>query len=351
MQIKKVGVWSSLGVLIISLLLPAVTSAASTTSLPDAGLSLEVSPSPIVLTIKPGESKSVDVKIFNAGSAAENLKIGLQNFSINKSNSTVTLQKGVPPEVSDWVKFSLANFSIKSGERITETVTIKVPASAGFSYNFAMVISRQTPPKAVAGQSAVVGSVAIFTLLNIDRPDAVRKLVVDSLTTDKHYYEYLPATLKLKLRNDGNSLLLPGGNAYIQRKGTSATPISVLAVNPGNLYLLPGITREYQFTWKDGLPAYVTSQTAINVAPERHLEWNWRNSHFRIGKYVAKVVIVYDNGRRDVPVETEVSFWVLPWKLLLGITVGFITLLVGVGAILRLVFMTLKRNRFKYRAK
>jgi hypothetical protein len=342
---KRLVVLLALGLLTINVLLPSQARAA--TPIPDAGLSLEVSPSPLVQTVKPGEQKSLAISIFNAGSTTENLKITLQSFRVDTSNGKVTLQSTAPAEIADWVSFPHPSFSIKAGERISEQVNIKTPASAGFSYNFAMVISRQVPLKATTGQSAIQGSVAIFTLLNIDRPGATKKLEIASLKTTKGFYEYLPAKLSLTLRNTGNSLLLPAGNVYIQRSIDSNTPISVLPLNSRSLYLLPGVTREYQVAWSDGLPAYHTTQVAANGAPEQHLEWNWRDSHFRVGRYVARVVVIYNDGHRDIPLQDEVAFWVIPWKILGGGLIGFAILLIGVYVIVRFLARSARRNHHK----
>jgi hypothetical protein len=35
-----------------------------------------------------------------------------------------------------------------------------------------------------------------------------------------------------------------------------------------------------------------------------------------MGKYTAHMLLVYDNGERDIPIEAAVSFWIVPWKLL-----------------------------------
>lgn len=320
------------------------------TPAPDTGLAIQVSPSPLIVTIKPGEVKTVEIKIYNAGTTVENLKIALQAFKVDRTNSKVTLEPNSPVEVASWVSFAYPNFSVKPGERFTQRVVINTPATAGFNYNFALIISRQIPTKAAIGQSAVQGSVAIFALLDINRPGANRKLTISGLTTDRHIYEYLPAKLTVHLKNNGNTLLLPYGNAYIQRQSQSPKPISVLGINPGSLYLLPGVTREYQISWADGLPAYVTTQEAANAPSQQHLTWNWRNSHFRIGRYVARFVVVYDDGYRDVPVEAETSFWVLPWKLMLGALAIVMVLLIGIGASGRFAYRVFKRNRFKYRA-
>ena len=47
------------------------------------------------------------------------------------------------------------------------------------------------------------------------------------------------------------------------------------------------------------------------------LKWDWgQASKLRWGKYTAKMLLIYDDGQRDVPIEGEVSFWVVPWRLI-----------------------------------
>lgn len=339
-----------LALLLLNIAVPLASAATSEPAKSVPGLSLQVSPSPLVITTKPGEQRTAEVKIYNSGLATERLKISLQAFKVDRNDSKVTLQPNSPVEVASWVTFADPNFTVKPGERFTQRVIINTPTTAGFNYNFALIVSRQVPVKAAPGQSTIEGSVAIFALLNIDRPGANRKLVISNLKTDHHIYEYLPATITVSLRNEGNTLLLPDGNAYIQRQTRSPKPISVLAFNPGGLYLLPGVQRDYKVSWTDGFPVYVTSQDAANAAPQPHLTWNWRNVHIRIGRYVARFVVVYDDGHRDVPVEAETSFWVLPWKLLLGALIVVVIVLIGLAVSVRFVYRVFKRNRFKYRA-
>jgi hypothetical protein len=63
-----------------------------------------------------------------------------------------------------------------------------------------------------------------------------------------------------------------------------------------------------------------------NGKPVETLQINWNKlTSFRIGKYTANLLLVYDNGTRDIPIEATISFWVLPWKVILGV---FITLVI-----------------------
>src|SRR5262249_16754212 len=154
--------------------------------------------------------------IRNNSNHAEQLKMGLRSFTVNDSGE-VQLATTAPTDVSSWVTFASPTFSIDQGAWYTQKITFAVPKDAGFSYSFAIIISRSSAPAPGSGHTALEGSVAVFTLLGIDRPDATRELEVSEFTSEKRLYEYLPATFTVKLKNSGNTINQPYGNIYIQR--------------------------------------------------------------------------------------------------------------------------------------
>ncbi|MGB3073255.1 MAG: hypothetical protein WBB68_03290, partial [Candidatus Moraniibacteriota bacterium] len=54
----------------------------------------------------------------------------------------------------------------------------------------------------------------------------------------------------------------------------------------------------------------------------------------RFGKYTAKMLLVYDDGTRDIPIEGVVSFWVMPWRLIAGAVFISIFFLIGMKSTL-----------------
>lgn len=279
--------------------------------------SLQVSPSPLVATLKPGQNTDLELKIHNGGSSTENLKIAARGFTQDNANGKIVIDDASPTDVGGWVSFSKPTFTIASGQWITEKVHMAIPSQAGFSYSFALVISRQTNVLAPSGQS-VNASVAVFTLINIDRPGAVKKLEIKNVTSSQNIYEYLPATFDIAIKNTGNTIVQPFGDVYIQRGDNDQHPITALGLNDMHGYILPGKTRTLTVSWVDGFPAYKTT-TDANGNQKQDLAWNWSKlSNFRIGSYTAKVYAVYNDGQRDVPLEQNVTFWVLPWRLILG---------------------------------
>lgn len=288
---------------------------------------LQVSPSPLVATLKPGQQSSLDLKVRNAGANVEKLTITPRAFKIG-SDGQIQFNDTTPPEAASWLHFSEKDFTVAPGEWFTQRITINVPNEAGFSYSFALVITRQGDGPAINRGQELKGQVAIFTLLNIDKPGATRKLELESLKTEAGIYEYLPSTFTLRLKNTGNTIAQPTGNLFIQRGGNDANPLGTLEVNEGGGYILPGTTREMQVKWADGFP--VIKEDSTQSPSRKYVDWDLKNiSSIRIGHYVAKAIVIYNDGQRDIPMVAEVGFWVIPWKLLLG---GLLILgLIGFG--------------------
>lgn len=311
--------------------------AANAATVPSSDFSLEVSPSPLVVDVHPGEQKTITLKIRNASTRAEQLKIESRGFSIAHPSEQINITQNTPADLAQWVHYSHPTFSIAAGQWFTQTITIDLPDSAGFSYPFVVVVSRQANPDRPDGGAAIRGSIAVFALVNIDKPGATRKLEIESFTLDRSFYEYLPATFNITLKNTGNSITQPYGNLYIQNSGNESEPLAVLPVNQSAAYILPGSTKKITSSWTDGFPIYKTVNDK-DGKEHKELEWNWEDiAHFRFGHYTAKVVAVYNDGIRDVPVIGEVSFWVIPWRILLGALVVLVILGFGLWTIIKRV--------------
>ncbi|HUS26092.1 MAG TPA: hypothetical protein VMY99_01970 [Nevskiaceae bacterium] len=318
-------------VLVLGFVAPAVVNAQT-----PGDFSLQVTPSPMVSTITPGQTTSLELKIHNAGQQAETLKIEPRRFSFNNKTEAVELDDTAPPEIAGWIRFSAPTFTVQPGQWFSEQVNLAVPKSAGFSYAFALVVSRKDAPSpATQGGRVLKGSLAVFTLLNVDRPDATRKIDAVKFISTKRMYEYLPAELKVQFKNSGNTIVQPAGNIFVQRGEHDQNPISTLKVNETNGYILPGSTRTLATHWDNGFPVYKTVVNADGTTKQQ-LTWNWGDlSKLRIGRYTAKLVAIYNDGQRDIPIEGQVSFWVVPWKILIGLLLVLLLVLAGLWSLLR----------------
>lgn len=333
-MIKRVFVASSVCMLLVS----AVFGGRATAQ--QSGFSVQVTPSPIIETLQPGVQKTVELKIRNTATQAEELKMGLRSFTFDTATGQVQLHDEPPTEIADWIVFENPVFKVAAGEWFTQRITFNPPQAAGFAYSFAVTVGRSQPQTQTEGKAAIEGSVAVFTLLNVDRPGASRKLDIVSFSSQKKLYEYLPANFTVRIKNSGNTIVRPAGNVYIQRTANSTDPLSVLPLNEAGSYTLPSTERDVSMVWTDGFPVHQT------VDGKQKLVWNWGNlQKLRIGKFTAKAIVVYNDGQRDIPVEAVVTFWVLPWKfMLVGLLIGAL-LVVGIVTIIKKILQKARKPK------
>jgi hypothetical protein len=320
----------------------------SSPAVPD-DFNLQITPSPLVTTVKPGMQSQVELKIRNGGSGIEQLKIEARSFTLQNDSTKVNLQDTTPPDIGNWVSFSQPRFTALPGEWTSEQITFNVPKTAGFSYSFALLISRQSDPKPTSAGRLIKGSVAVFTLVNVDRPGATSELKVSNFSASKHIYEYLPATFSVRFKNTGNTIAQPYGNIFVGRGSKNQNPLGTLTVNESKGYILPNTERTITTSWTDGFPVYKT--VSSNGASNQKLIWNWADlSRLRIGRYTAHLVAVYNQAGRDIPIEGTVSFWVIPWKVLLILFLVLLLVLFAMFVLVRATIRFIRRHILK-RAK
>ncbi len=306
---------------------------------------IQVSPSPLVVKLPPGRTQTAIITVRNFSNHAETLYPHLGSFTIDKNSHNVQLQESAPSELKNWVSFKESSLTIPAGGTQNLSVVFSTPTNVGFSYSAAITLARQGSTADSQGVN-LRGTVAVFCLINIDRPDAKRQLSISSLASDKEQYQYLPAAFKLTISNNGNVIDQPKGTLFIQRAFNDTKPIASIRLNPGSNYVLPGTSREFTAEWGDGFPVYIKRDSG-----KPRLSWDWKRVHqLRFGKYVAKAVLVYNDGQRDIPVVAAKTFWVIPWTLLLVILLVCVILIMGIASWGRLIFKGTKKVR-KYASR
>jgi hypothetical protein len=287
---------------------------------PASGFNLQISPLPIDLSLPPGTSTTAPLRVRNAGFQTEKLQVRLLKVTEDDNGGVHLTEPAPSDEFVHWVSFSKTVFNAPPNEWQDITMTINVPKSAAFGYYFAVEYLRAADVKPQGGQTAAHGAVATFVLLNAEAPGATRSAQVVSFKADRKSYEFLPATFTAKIRSTGNVHVAPHGNVFIKR---GSKQVGAVGINTALGNILPHSSRLFDATWGDGFPAYVTVTNNGNVVvgkngkPKQSLKWDLSHANrLRFGKYTAHLVMVYNDGQRDVPLEANVSFWVVPWRLM-----------------------------------
>ncbi len=292
-------------------------------------LSITTSPLPINLRANPGDIATTDLRVRTDGPANETLQITLLKFTANNELGQPRLADREPgDDYFDWVHFSETRFVAEPNVWKTIRMTIDIPDTAGLGYYYAVAFTRAGESPESSLGAAVDGGAATLVLLDVKSPNAKREVELAEFTSKRRVYEFLPAEFTVTLNNTGNIHLVPSGEIFISK---GEEPLSTLNVNVASGNVLPGTKRSFTLLWNEGFPKYEQVEQDGKVVnddngnPTYTLKWDGMElSKLRIGKYTANLLMVYDDGERDVPIEAALSFWVIPWRIL-----GVLLLLLG----------------------
>lgn len=303
---------------------------------PAGGISLTVSPAFINLSTDPGKPVSSQIKIQNNGLETEYLHLRVSKFTTSNGETPVLTDPTPEDTFINWIQFSERDFMVNPNENKTIKFTISPPGDAALGYYYALVVDRIRDVNAKeVGQSALSGAPAISVLLDVRSLNAKRELQLTDFKTDSFIYEQLPIEFEVVVKNSGNIHLVPTGDIFIDQGQTK--DIAIIHANGSRGNVLPQSQRTYTASWDDGFlvrTAKVNSDGTFvhNSRGEKVYYTKWdlsKADRFRFGKYTANLLLVYDNGERDIPLEAHVSFWVIPWKILAGAGVVAVLILLG----------------------
>jgi hypothetical protein len=336
---------------LLGLLLAALAVLPTPQALAAEGFNVITSPLPIKLTTAPGTTVQTELRIKNQGSQAEGIKVGLMKFGASGETGQPNLFELTPRDsYASWVHFSPQQFTAQPNVWNTIKMTINVPADAALGYYMAVTYSPAVQP-GVKGGTSLKGSAATLVLLDVKSPNEKRALQLADFTADHKVYEYLPANFSIKLRNTGNIYLTSTGNIFIL-KGNKV--IDTLDFNAAGGSVLPQSNRVFKVPWSNGFPVFkdrlvddkpVTGKDGVL---KQDLKWDFSQANkYRFGKYTAKLLIAYDDGKQDVPLESTLTFWVIPWKMLLILLLVLVLIGFGIFVLIRSTFRRAKQGRGK----
>jgi hypothetical protein len=313
------------------------------------GFNLTTSPLPISIATMPGKTVSENIRVRNSGPREETIRVGLLKFSADQiSGKPVLAERAKGDNYFDWVTFTPSKLTLSPNEWGTVKMTIDVPKSAAFGYYYAVTFSRAGSTGQLPGQASLKGSAATLVLLEAKVPNAKREVKLEEFATASPWYEFLPVTFNVTLRNTGNVHAAPFGSIFIEKGGK---PVDELKFNEVRGNILPQSPRQFDVDWKRGFPVYtpVTKNERVELddrgQPKRELSWDFaKANNLRFGKYTAKLALAYDNGTRDVPIEKSIEFWVIPWRFLAA--AGVLALFFGFGVFMfgRAMWKLVRRN-------
>jgi hypothetical protein len=317
------------------------------------GPNVTTSPVSVTLSTPPGTTTSTKLALRNNGDAPIGMTLQLDTFSADGSSGQARIQTPPANDASiSWVHFSQTSFTTQPNAWSYIQMTINVPKTASLGYYYAVLFRPSISVSLNGANTNVInGYNAILVLLNAVTPNEHPQLQLAGFSTTRKINEYLPVTFSINIRNHGNIYLPPSGDVYISRTSSFSKIIDVMSINPGVGNILPGTNRIFSVKWVNGDPVFTPKELdgqPVNTKqgqPIYELKWSLAHIHkFRFGEYYARLVMVYNNGVHDVAVTSVLSFWVIPWKLILAFVI--LVVILGIGLkLLKKRYSLVKRTK------
>lgn len=264
--------------------------------------------------VKPGETLTTKVKLFNESSSPIILSTSTDVFTAGDEAGTPKFSNTPTEDIAGWIKTSSDPIVLDAGQRVDVPVEILVPANADPGGHFG-VLFFGTTPNAAPGLSAVaIGSkVGALIILRVDGNIREAGNITDFSVTKAGVYSRLPVSFNTLFHNVGNVHVRPTGEVTVRNVlgGTSV----VLSVNEALGAVLPSSERRFTTTWEKE----PNRATAGNFFQEVGTEWN----NFAFGPYTAAVNLKFGLSNDNVATQT-VRFVVIPWHLLLVILLAIL---------------------------
>jgi hypothetical protein len=284
-----------------------------------ANYDVTVSPVFFDLSANPGDSLSNRIRFRNNTNSPLPIKLTVQKMT-GDTNGELTLRDDKNDSSLSWIKFSSDTFVAKPLEWTDVPFTIDIPKDAAYGYYFAVSFTQDNTSPIKRTGTTITGAAAVPILLDVKKAGAKAQAKIIQFSVDNYINEYLPVNFSVKVENQGNIHVSPHGNIFISEGNND---LASLDVNPTLGNIIPNTNKTLTAAWNDGFlvrePIMEDGQVKLdkNGKQLERIIINWNKlTSFRIGKYTANLLLVYDNGTRDVPLEASVSFWVFPWKVM-----------------------------------
>ncbi|MFA6520402.1 MAG: hypothetical protein WCT44_02215 [Candidatus Paceibacterota bacterium] len=272
-----------------------------------------VEPGKTEVFLNPGESMVKNISVTNRVNKTVKFKLSTEDFvGTDDANQPVILLGDThsPYSLKDFITPEITEFSLEFGEKITIPVSVSVPLNAEPRGFYGALIVSNDPDKLTneviseaQGKTRIVSRIGSLFLLKING-EGIESGDIENFKVigpSKLFYSERPDGFEIAYKNTGNVHLVPYGTITI--KNIFGKAVAVLPVDA--YFALPDSVRYREVMWEDG---------------------------FNLGRYTAHLSLY--KGYNEEYVDAKVSFWIIPWKILIPVFVGILLLVTLVYYIL-----------------
>jgi hypothetical protein len=282
---------------------------------------MTVSPVLYDYEVEPGGSRQGSIALSNDGNRPELFALEANNFvPFGEDGAQQYVEEETPTGLASWMTFDRPSILLQPGETAAFPFVVTVPKDAEPGGHYASIFFSRVPDATEGSGVGVGGAIGVLVLVNVTGDVHEEARIESFVVRGPRIHHRLPVYFDTRIRNLGSVHFRPRGELVI--RNVFGRVVSRSSVNPKNSAVLPNSIRRVETAW-----ARATEEGPGGFFAEIKNEWK----HFAIGPYTASVSMVY--GSKAWQLEgAEVSFWVIPWRLILVAFVGVLSLvLLGVG--------------------
>jgi hypothetical protein len=253
------------------------------------------------LWLSPGEKTTDQLLITNRLGREMNFRVEIEDFkgSRDPEETTVLLgeEKG-PYSLKDFLHPEITEFTLKHGQRMVLPVVISIPEDAEPGGLYGSILIATSPPRqglgieeeAVKGQMQLISRLGCLYFIRVKGEVTEDGFLKEFRTgaTEK-FYEKGPISFELFFENNGNVHLMPYGG--IEIFNILGKKVDEIEIEP--YFALPDSLRLREVSWQ---------------------------KEFLFGRYTALASV--NRGYQDIIDQKSITFWVIPWKIILAGLVG-----------------------------
>lgn len=258
-------------------------------------------PGKVELELAPGESKTIEISVSNRIGTRHKFSLEVEDMvgSNDPERSVVLLGDDTGPyTLKDYISIPQMQFELDHNMRARIPVTISVPEDAEPGGHYGSVLVQTVTREATGGSqdtstvpsSAIVSRIGALFFVTVPGEVQTGGLLKDfSINSEKKWFESGPIDFVVTYENTGSMHLNPYGEIRITN--LFGEEVGFVELEPW--FTLPQSIRLREITW---------------------------NREALYGRYTATVLL--NRGYDDIVDKKTITFWVVPWKIVVGVLVG-----------------------------
>ena len=307
---KKVPIkrlFVAIGLLLGLLLIPTNTIYAQSS---DTSNGLEISPALVELNGDAANSYTIDLKVHNVTKATLDFVGSVNDFGAKDETGQPSIildsNSDLPTSIKTWIG-SIPSFRLVAGDSKSLKVAINIPSSAEPGGHYGVIRFTGKAPDGIAtvGQVASAGTLVLIRVSGIVK----EKLELTSFAASKDgkngsLFESGPLIFVTRFSNSGSVHVKPIGQ--IEVRDSFGHSVATIPVNDAKGNVLPSSIRRFESPW---------------------------NTSWLFGHYTADISIAY--GTTGGAIVESISFWIIPYKLVLVAFISLITIVYVLRAVIK----------------